>query len=608
MMGPIFAQEMLLGGRRNRLHLLRWIYGGWLIVLCCFFYLLFEHEEQERRNEQFRFEQRLYQPRSAPQVVGGQFATAFVIQQMILLTLAVPALVAGAITDEKRRGTLEYLLTAGLDTRHIVLGKLLARMLQVVLLAMAGWPLFALLGGFGGVEPAALLILGLTLLLALFGLSALALLASVWCRQTRDAVVSVYVVAGLGWAAVWYFGGVLAYFNPFFVLLPAWGNAGPEELALAGQRLLGAVLAWGSVGMVCLGLAIWRLRPAFVRELEKPPLSSRWLFSERPAVQDDPIRWRECYVEGLAPTAALRRIPFWLALTLVAAATVVSSTLILLAALPANFTWEGAIRALAKLDMGRLTALMPQDAHLGFLIQGVAVLVLASLVVGIRCSGAVTGERERQTWEALLLTPLSARQLVHSKLWGVMGASYWYLLAYAAPAVVLSTLGGLMALFWTVAWGLVTVLAMYFIGAAGILCSVRSASSWRSLLGTLGVGYAGGIALYAVTSPVIFILAAILALFLNVFDTLLDTQMAASFNTAGWSASLWYTFLVVSCFALVVIFLLLSRLFLSRAQRYIADRERTRHWHDEPVYRRSRRPISRPRAARLESEWGERGG
>ena len=32
MIGPILHQEMLLGGRRYRLHVLRWIYAGWLVL------------------------------------------------------------------------------------------------------------------------------------------------------------------------------------------------------------------------------------------------------------------------------------------------------------------------------------------------------------------------------------------------------------------------------------------------------------------------------------------------------------------------------------------------------------------------------------------------
>ena len=63
--------------------------------------------------------------------------------------------------------------------------------------------------------------------------------------------------------------------------------------------------------------------------------------------------------------------------------------------------------------------------------------------------------------------------MIHGKLWGVTGASYWYLLAYGAPAVMLSVLGGVLAFFWTLLWLGVTVLAMYFVGAAGLYCSAR---------------------------------------------------------------------------------------------------------------------------------------
>ena len=92
----------------------------------------------------------------------------------------------------------------------------------------------------------------------------------------------------------------------------------------------------------------------------------------------------------------------------------------------------------------------PEGAEDYFVLQGLAVMLLGSFIVGIRCSGAITGERERQTWEAVLLTPMSAKQLVTGKLWGVMGACYWYLLAYGVPAVLLSALGGVGCLGWTV--------------------------------------------------------------------------------------------------------------------------------------------------------------
>src|SRR5262249_48306217 len=52
-------------------------------------------------------------------------------QQFLLIALVTPAFAAGAITDEKTRGTLQSLLTAHLTPAAIVLGKLFARAVQV---------------------------------------------------------------------------------------------------------------------------------------------------------------------------------------------------------------------------------------------------------------------------------------------------------------------------------------------------------------------------------------------------------------------------------------------------------------------------------------------
>src|SRR5262249_32900730 len=151
------------------------------------------------------------------------------------------------------------------------------------------------------------------------------------------------------------------------------------------------------------------------------------------------------------------------------AVTMLSSGGILWGDLPMPTPTREIVRAGGRFDWPPLGLLMP-DAEIRFLGPSIVVLLPGRPVVGIRFSRSVTSEREKQTWEALLMSPLSAKQLVRSKLWGVMGASYWYLLAYVAPAAALAALGGWLALVWTVLGLAVTVLAMYFIGAAGIYC------------------------------------------------------------------------------------------------------------------------------------------
>ena len=120
-------------------------------------------------------------------------------------------------------------------------------------------------------------------------------------------------------------------------------------------------------------------------------------------------------------------------------------------------------------------------------------MLLASFIVAIRCSGS----RERRAREAHLgavvaVAPGNA-QLIRGKLWGIINAARPYLLAYALPAVVFAVLGGPLALFWTFS------LAGDHL-AGDVLCrcrrhlvlAARSKSSWRSLVGTLGLCYVGG--------------------------------------------------------------------------------------------------------------------
>lgn len=582
MLGPVFHQEMLLGSRRSKLHVFRWFYAGWLVLQVGYYWLVALSITNARHMEDFSS---VAGGESA--ILGGLFTETFVLQQMLFVALATPAFVAGAVTDEKRRGTLQYLLCTDLDARHIILGKLFGRLAQVFLVALSGLPLLALCAALGGTPAATILVAGIVLLVPTFAIASATMLASVLCKQTRDAVLALYFFLVIGAIAVWLAGGYLDYFNPIYVLDPIWSDAGADELAVMFGRLAGSMAAWGTVGLACLGLAMWRMRPVYIKELESPPPKQRtWLGRERSPVDEDPVRWREHNVEGLAPTASLRLVPQWLAITLIVLATAVSSALILMSSMPTGKGVGDVFKAAVHLDVVQLTNLWP-DASTGFLIQSLVVLLLASLVVGVRCSGAITGEREKLTWEALLLTPLSAKSMIHGKLWGIMGASYWYLLAYGATAIVFAVFGGVLALFWTVIWLAVTVLAMYFIGSAGLFCSARSKTSWRSLLGTVAYGYLGGLGIFLVVSPVTGMLSLILILLLAIMDIFLKTGIASlAFSRFGVYQQI---FLVSSCIALAAICWIMARFFLGWAQRWVADRERTRHWYDEPTYRRPRR-------------------
>src|SRR4051794_9497339 len=106
MIGPMFHLEMARASRRGWLARLRLAYvlvlgaeaGVWLVLALSRLYPIFG-------------------PKPPPDVLGPLLELALsglAWQQLLVLVLAVPAFVAGSITDEKTNGTLDHLLTAPL--------------------------------------------------------------------------------------------------------------------------------------------------------------------------------------------------------------------------------------------------------------------------------------------------------------------------------------------------------------------------------------------------------------------------------------------------------------------------------------------------------------
>jgi hypothetical protein len=383
----------------------------------------------------------------------------------------------------------------------------------------------------------------------------------------------------LGYVLIRQLGGPLRYLDPLFVLTPSIEADDANDTPGLGQRLVGSMAAWGLFGTACLALAVWRLRPAYQRQLESSGgLRQPGGRNRRPPVSENVIRWREAHVVGLTSLRALRLLPRWLALLVLFGVSCLSSSLIL---------FEHASYPSAS-SSGYAPGSFSPAVSSAFLLQALVVMLLASLVVGVRCSGAIVGEREKQTWEALLMTPLTARELVRGKLSGVMAASYPYLAAYAVPAIVCSALTVSAAIFWTMAGLLMTMLAMYFLGSVGLACSVRAKTSWRSLIATWGFGYVGGAVAYACTGPLLMIVLIPISVTMMLLGDWLPTASGrlGPFRTDD---VIFVTFIVVACVALACVYLLLARYCLTSAQNWIAQRERIRYW--EPEKRRPPRVL-----------------
>ncbi len=554
MFGLVLQRELTLAGRRSRFALFRRLWTGWLVFQFVWMFLAWWVETEWRH----------VLGRGAP--FFGDYAEsllqALLFQQALLMIGVTPAYTAGALTEEKTSGTLQYLLTTGLCTWEIVVGKLLGRTAHVAMLALAGVPFLGFLSVFTGIEAGLLLLFLAALAMPLLAAGAAGLLASVWCRSTRDAVLVVYTLGLLAVGLARLLGWHTA-FDPFAVLTPDRG-VGP---------LLRSGAAWGGLGLAFLGLAAWRLRPAYVRQLEAGAgrAGPRWWRPARPPVGDQPLVWKERHVEGLAPFGGLRAVPRTFGLTLVFVATLAAFLFVLWDCRRPGIQPMDLLHHLAVMDLDGLHARFAM-AGKAFAVPNVLMIVLASLVVAARASGTVTGERERQTWEGLLLSPLTARQLLRGKLWGILGSSYPYLAAYAVPATLVALVGGYWPAVLTLGAVGAAFLAMVVLGAVGVWCSVRSKSSWRSLLGTLFVGFSTAAACHGIFLAAVGIVFALLRLLLLWFDLQYRT------TTAQWLTSQGEFFVLMSYAALVGVFAVLPWVFLRNAEKQVAIRERVRRW------------------------------
>ncbi len=460
MFSAVFHQEMLLAGRRQRAYFLRWVYAALLLTQVLSIADLNQH------------------------ATYASFFASFLTLHFAMLFMLTPALTAGAITDEKTRGTLALLLTAHLRPMEIVVGKLLGRAYQIIVVALVGLPLatfFGTLGDFDRWFAPALLAVSLILIVSL---AAIAMLASVWCRQTRDAVLVTYLVLLAGF--------VLTYFPWTSLLhnLDPWRAVALYNPAQRGPRLLRFALGWLVPGAVCLMLAAWRLRRAYLKQLGTTTRTRRrWWQASRRRVRGNPVAWRERCVQGIAPLAWMRALPRWAGLVAMALASVGGLTWMVTESLPAGVPaafreggLPGVLDELHRLDAGASMKVVITHALLA--------MAFLTLVVAIRASGSITEERERGTWDGVLLTPMPTRQIVRGKWWGILQALYPYLACYGATTIPLA---------WLLGWqaGLCSIGALCAVGttilavaAVGVCCSAYLHSSWRSLIVTLVATYA----------------------------------------------------------------------------------------------------------------------
>ncbi|MCY4466264.1 MAG: hypothetical protein OXE46_12085 [Chloroflexi bacterium] len=127
--------------------------------------------------------------------LGRELFIGVLFIELMLIIFIVPALTAGAITNERERKTYDLLQTTLITKATFVVGKLQSALGYIVLLLLSAVPLQSIAFLFGGVSEAELLLALLVLLVSAVTLGAFGMFFSSITERTLAATIRSYTVA-----------------------------------------------------------------------------------------------------------------------------------------------------------------------------------------------------------------------------------------------------------------------------------------------------------------------------------------------------------------------------------------------------------------------------
>ena len=505
-LGPVMRYELITTSRRRRYYILRVIYGLLLLAQLWLLFSVWEvHHQSGGTREQIQ-----------------KFAEDAFIQfaglQGLGLLLLIPALVAGAISDEYQRKTLHYLLASRLSSAEIVLGKLGARLVHVAAFVALGLPIVSLIMLYGGLNPINIfLVYAGTLTVVLFA-SGVSILISVLARRPRDAILATY---GLG--LLWLLGprqieGISDYLDGRLVWVPpvidsliltnpirVWSEATspyggsrwsfgarmPFTRTYIGFEWHFAIMAvtQGIFGLLFFVLAVAGLRPLrgsawpgakpetgwftrihsryrrLVDARAAAALTRNELLAtrKRPPCGEDPMLWKERF-------ARMGGSLKWLGSRPVALFFIVFL---------GCYLFDVVAPAFGNFPIGWWRAW--NWYQMNSALRNSSAFLAALVILPISAAGAasITSEREGDTWTSLATTLLTPREVIRGKQLGAIWSARWLgigLVALLGAGLLLGAFHplGLLA-------GLVLLAGSVWLTAAiGVLASTLARNSTRA--------------------------------------------------------------------------------------------------------------------------------
>ena len=340
-----------------------------------------------------------------------QLVDFFFLGQYIIASLMAPTFAAGAISGEKERKTYEMLLASPLHPWAIVIGKMVASLTHLAVLIVASLPIIILALPLGGVSIYEVLAAYLWLMMSVILFGSIGLACSAAFRRTASSLVVSYLlilplvmVGAIFWRGLASSGNVrlqIAAFvlPPLFLfisgLLCRWTANRllyPPDVGSEGKD----VIDLEQESKEAIGMVIQR--DQFPDRLFAPPRRTTLMHDHANPVYDKEIH-AELFSQGTLMLRLVIQISMLLAIPLMA------------------------------------VTLFYQPPTLSAWYICYA-LVFNILVAPVFSAGALTSERERQTFELLLTTVLSPRQIMWGKLLAGFRVSYVLTMFLMWPVVL----------------------------------------------------------------------------------------------------------------------------------------------------------------------------
>lgn len=186
------------------------------------------------------------------------------VLQMGLVMFMTPGLTAGAISTEREKQTLNILLTTTQSSTQIIIGKLLSSVAFLILMLVAGLPLYSLVFLFGGVSPSQFITIFLLYLVTLVAIGSIGIMFSTITKKTIVSMIATY-------GAMIFLGGITAFFffigvsmeqmsmgmstaTPFSPITYFWASINPGALMVT---ILYPEMASSLESVVGISLPIW---------------------------------------------------------------------------------------------------------------------------------------------------------------------------------------------------------------------------------------------------------------------------------------------------------------------------------------------------------------